>query len=96
MKHSKTNTQQKNKAEQQTSANRAQQKHTAEQRWKHSKANQTVIQRCQTASLYLAQGCTTFLLLPAALRLLLGITAISEFKIFYILHWFCSAYTNWA
>ena len=42
------------------------------------------------------QDCTTLLLLPAALHLLLWITATSEFKIFYILHCFCSAFTHWA
>jgi len=43
----------------------------------------------------LDQDCTTFSLLPAALRLLLWITAASEFKIFYILHCFCSAFLHW-
>jgi len=41
-------------------------------------------------------GLRTFLLLPAALRLLLWITAASGSKIFYILHCFCSAFTHWA
>jgi len=44
----------------------------------------------------LGQGCTTFSLLPGALRLRLWITAASEFKIFYIFHCFCSAFTHWA
>jgi len=45
----------------------------------------------------LSQGCTTFLLLPMALRLFLRITAISVSKIFFIfLHCFCFASTPWA
>jgi len=43
---------------------------------------------------YPDQGCTTFSLLPTAMRLFLRITAASEFKIFYILHCFCFAFTH--
>jgi len=43
------------------------------------------------------QGCTTFSLLPSALRLLLCITAASKFKIFFnFFHCFSSAYAHWA
>jgi len=43
----------------------------------------------------LTQRCTTFLLLPAASRLFLWITAGSQFKISLFFHFFSSASTHW-
>ena len=52
---------------------------------------------CTSAIIPLAQGCTTYRLLPAALRLLLWITVTSEFQVIFIfLICFCSAFTHWA